>query len=73
MDIGMLWFDNDKFSTVSEKIRRAMNYYQKKYEISATICYINPSMIDSNENFPIKVVDDEMILKNHFWLGVEDE
>ena len=31
MDIGMLWFDNDKKSSIPSKVEKAARYYQKKY------------------------------------------
>ena len=67
----MLWFDNDKSTSLKQKIYTAMDYYQKKYGQVATTCHIHPSMM-TKENFPLKVKKDFMILKNHFWLGVEE-
>jgi len=45
MNIGMLWFDNDKMMDLNAKIERASNYYQKKYGKSPTLCYVHPSML----------------------------
>jgi hypothetical protein len=54
MNIGMLWFDNDKMMDLNTKIERASNYYLKKYGKSPTLCYVHPSMLptppDNNSN-----------------------
>jgi hypothetical protein len=42
MDIGMLWFDNDKTDDLEIKVKRAVNYYQKKYGQKPNICFVNP-------------------------------
>ena len=47
MNIGMLWFDNNKIETINTKIEHAAQYYQKKYGIVPTLCYIHPSMMPS--------------------------
>jgi len=73
MNTGMLWFDNDPKIDFSVKITRALEYYQKKYGQSPNICFVNPS---TNIETPAKslgvdVQVNQMILPNHFWLGVK--
>jgi hypothetical protein len=79
MDIGMLWFDNDKQAEVSAKIQRAADYYHKKYGVTPNLCFVHPSMI---HNGSLKAQDEKMrsgevevrtsrsVLPNHFWIGV---
>ena len=44
MDIGMLWFDNDKQSDLPSKIESAAEYYLTKYGIRPNVCFVHPSM-----------------------------
>jgi hypothetical protein len=50
MNIGMLWFDNDTKSDLSDKVERAASYYQKKYGKRPDLCYIHPSMVPPAAN-----------------------
>lgn len=73
MTTGMLWFDNDPQIDMRTKLNRAVAYYQKKYGQAPDLCYVHPSMLSEN---PIRAVGldvqaDQMILPNHFWIGVK--
>ena len=74
MNIGMLWFDNDKKSDLSDKIQRAASYYRDKYGRTPNLCFVHPSMLGSipvNTNGSgIEVRTTRSVLPNHFWLGV---
>ena len=48
MDIGMLWFDNDKKSDYEAKIERAATYYRDKYGKAPNLCFVHPCMIPNN-------------------------
>ena len=48
MDVGMLWFDNDKKSDYEMKIERAATYYRKKYGKAPNLCFVHPCMIPDN-------------------------
>jgi hypothetical protein len=48
MEIGMLWFDNDKKSDYEAKIERAARYYRDKYGMSPNLCFVHPCMIPMN-------------------------
>ena len=50
MEIGMLWFDNDKKSDYEEKIERAAEYYRDKYGKSPNLCFIHPCMVPNNKS-----------------------
>ena len=50
MDIGMLWFDNDRQADLSVKVERAVFYYQEKYGQKPNLCFVNPSMVVGNGN-----------------------
>lgn len=83
MDIGMLWFDNDRQADLNIKVTRAVTYYQQKYGQRPNLCFVNPCMITSNGNGDghsndkiksengIEIRESTSLLPNHFWLGIE--
>lgn len=73
MNTGMLWFDNDPKIDFAGKILRASEYYQKKYGQTPDVCFVNPSMKVEvpSKSFGVDVQVNQMILPNHFWLGVK--
>ncbi len=87
MDIGMLWFDNDKQADLNIKVKRAVTYYQKKYGQKPNICFVNPCMISPNGNGMksntrksaiktrngIEIKESQSMLPNHFWIGINPE
>jgi hypothetical protein len=85
MDIGMLWFDNDRKSSIPNKVERAARYYQKKYGVNPNLCYVHPKTVKENggkektkkgiERKPLKigkilVLKNEKVLPDHFWIGI---
>ena len=79
MNIGMLWYDNDKKTGLSTKIQRAASYYQTKYGAYPNVCFVHPCMIELSNvegekeriNSPeIKIRTSASVLPNHFWIGV---
>ena len=71
MDIGMLWFDNDKKSDYEAKIERAANYYRNKYGKAPNLCFVHPCMIPMNgsqESDQVNFLADKSLLKSQ---GVE--
>jgi hypothetical protein len=73
MNTGMLWFDNDPKIDFSVKILRASEYYQKKYGQTPNVCFVNPNtkVEVPSKSFSVDVQVNQMILPNHFWLGVK--
>ncbi len=73
MNTGMLWFDNDPKVDFVTKIQRATEYYQHKYGQKPDLCYVHPSMIGEKptRNPGIEVQGNQMVLPNHFWLGIK--
>ena len=43
METGMLWYDNDPKTTLTDKVARAVEYYRKKYGRDPNLCLVNPS------------------------------
>jgi hypothetical protein len=73
MNTGMLWFDNDPKIDIFVKIMRASEYYQKKYGQTPNVCFVHPSMKVEvpSKSIGVDVQANQMILPNHFWLGVK--
>jgi hypothetical protein len=73
MTTGMLWFDNDPKMDFYAKILKASEYYQKKYGQAPTLCFVHPSMKiePPSKTIGLDVQVNQMILPNHFWLGVK--
>ncbi|HNB54561.1 MAG TPA: hypothetical protein PK530_21620 [Anaerolineales bacterium] len=79
MNVGMLWFDNDKERDLSTKVKRAAEYYRKKYGNVPNMCYVHPSMFPvPKEKDPLdkKVMAGNVeirsamtVLPNHLWIG----
>ena len=84
MDIGMLWFDNDKQADLNSKVKRAVTYYQQKYGRKPNLCFVNPSMMvpmganGSNGNGNksvasaegVEIRESKSMLPNHLWIGI---
>jgi hypothetical protein len=77
MYTGMLWFDNSKRS-IGAKLRKAVEYYEKKHGKKPTLIYMNPRMWgeDKAETFTlgsITVRPYRPVLPGHIWIGIADE
>jgi hypothetical protein len=72
----MLWFDNDKQTSLSSKIDRAAEYYRKKYGQNPDVCFVHPQAIESDpqkENpAKMEVKASNTILPHHFWIGIRE-
>ena len=74
MHTGMLWFDNSQ-TALNAKIRKAIDYYHKKYGRSPDLCLVHPSMLKDStlEVEKITVRPYRPVLPGHLWIGVEDQ
>lgn len=74
MNTGMLWFDNDPRKDLVTKITLAAEYYTRKYGCRPDLCFVNPA--SAGQMLPktagIEVRSHQMILPNHFWLGLQN-
>ena len=75
MDIGMLWFQDDPKMPLDDKIKQAADYYEQKYKVRPTECYVHPSMYEGGSRMSggVKLHKSGTVIKNHFWLGVSDK
>lgn len=85
MEIGMLWFDNDKKTSIPSKVEKAARYYEKKYGVNPDLCYVHPKTVkgEKEENGKsqqaaaqdpitigkIQLLKNEKVLPDHFWIG----
>ena len=86
MDNGMLWFDNDKDTSIPNKVEKAAQYYREKYGVSPDLCYVHPKMVVGKKSAGEKsaeasnpdqlmigkvlVLKNKKVLPDHFWIGV---
>jgi hypothetical protein len=79
MDIGLLWFDDDRQRGIEEKVLRAAAHYFRKYGHHPNVCFVHPSMLDGNGKprearaGDVVIRPGRAITRHHFWLGVSDE
>lgn len=71
MNTGMLWFDNNPQTDIGDKIGQAATYYQKKYGKKATLCFVNPKMVEKKKSKlgKIEIRASKSIMPNHIWIG----
>ncbi len=79
MHTGMLWFDNSK-DDLNDKIKKAVEYYEKKYERTPDLCLVHPSMLHDDKRISATFVENKItvrpyrpVLPGHIWIGIEDK
>lgn len=79
MNIGMLWFDNDKHSALASRVARAAEYYRKKYGHTPDLCLVHPTMLLEHQpdgldprSGKVTLRSNRLVLPGHFWIGVEE-
>lgn len=74
MDIGMLWYSDDRKQTVEQKVMQAAVFYSRKYGLQATECHIHPRTLGAGPDHVglVRLVADSTIVQDHFWLGIGD-
>lgn len=71
MNIGMLWWDNDPKTTFEIKVKKAAEYFDKKYGAYPNTCIVHPSMVNRTAVDRIDISIMKEIRPNYFWIGVE--
>lgn len=71
MNYGMLWFDNDPKTDLTDKVKRAAAYYREKYGQAPNLCLVNPGMVKEEESSSdeVEVKTSPAILPHHLWIG----
>ena len=74
MNEGLLWYDGDSKRDLAAKVRLAAKQHLEKYGRPANICKVHYSELeDMLVLYGIKIVPSPTVLKNHFWVGIEDD
>jgi len=69
---GMLWLIENPKLGLTEHIRQAADYYQKKYGAQPNQCLVNPTEIKPGLQLPgIEIKSSRSILPKHLLIGVE--
>lgn len=78
MNVGMLWFDNDRQTALADKVLRAAEYYQRKYGHLPDMCLVHPSMLVApGGEAPacagkVSIRSHHAIRPGHLWIGQEE-
>jgi hypothetical protein len=74
MHTGMLWFD-DSQTELNIKIKKAVDYYHKKYGRIPNLCLVHPNMLGDSKlkEDKITVRPYRPVLPGHLWIGNEDK
>lgn len=73
MHTGMLYFDNEKTTTLQQKIIKARDYYVKKYGRTPNLCMVNPAAFEPMEIEGLTIKAYRPVLPGHLWIGIEDK
>jgi hypothetical protein len=73
MDFGMLWHDDDKKTTLEQKVARARDYYTDKYGVPPTACCVHTTAADGQPGLVagLRLVGRGNVIKDHFWIWHE--
>lgn len=86
LNIGMLWKDEKLDKPLQDKVIDGVKYYIDKYHQLPNACHVNPTDLDNsnliiddtepkisyNNQTLIKLYPDNLIFRNHMWIGIED-
>lgn len=80
MNVGTLWFDNNKKLSFEVKVLNGADYFYKKYGFYPDTCIVNPQtdvencgMLIKSPQGNITVLFNRSIMPSHFWLGTEED
>lgn len=73
MKVGMLWLDDDKQTTLEDKVLRAASYYREKYGRAPDLCLVHKAAVEQERQVgKIRVQPAKNVLPHHFWMGVSN-
>lgn len=67
---GLLWFDNDERYPLMAKVNDAVERYRQRFGRDPNCCHTHPDQAFQHPS--ITIVPDASILRNHFWVGVDE-
>ena len=71
----MMWLSQNTKLSFEDRLREALNYYQKKYGV-ASLCFVHSSMLVNGmgddklievDGVEVKILKE--VMPNHFWIG----
>jgi hypothetical protein len=67
---GMIWGSFDMKIPIVNRIREAVDYFEKKYGVFPDLIFVNPETLGNGEVDlnGIKIVPDSTVLKNNFYI-----
>ena len=70
MKQGMLWYDSQSAKDFDNRLKLALAYFTEKYGFQPECCFVHPDMLKHapNSENTIKIIADEKVLRNHFWM-----
>ena len=70
----MMWYDNTKGRSLSDKIKHAVHYYEMKYGTPPTLCIINPKALEEagKPDTEVSILPLRNVIINHLWIGIEE-
>ncbi len=72
MDIGLLWYDDDKKKTLEVKINEASVRYHARFGVLPNVCHVHGNGDEARKQVgKIAIVPNPAIRPNYYWLGVE--
>jgi len=72
--LSLLWYDADPKRDLADKVARAAARYREKFGVPATVCRINPTLLDREIRLDgVRVVPAQNVLLHHFLVGVETQ
>jgi len=74
MEVGLLWFDNDKKRTLEEKVLRAARHYTEKFGQVPTVCFLHPNALNGGPDNVggVYLRPAKNVLLHHFWIGLDE-
>jgi len=70
MNEGMLWYDNQGNVDIKDRIISAVKFFESKYGYVPEKCFVNPVTLENplELNDKTKVLPNDRVIVNHFWL-----
>jgi hypothetical protein len=75
MKEGMLWYDNQGNVDIRDRITSAVKFFELKYGYVPKKCFVNPVTLEKPLELDdkTKVLPNERVIVNHFWLEFVSE
>ena len=72
MDIGLLWHSGQG---PAQAVPLAAARYAERFGVQPNVCYVHPTALPDGDRAVggVLIKSSARVLKNHFWVGMEDE